>query len=473
MVNPDPIPTPARRGWEPVDRSRYEQIMLGGSRAPDGPPGAFAAASRAARARCPAASPREAVIRDVAAGVAGPALVCYVLWVLRQARERGLERLRFLSRDGQVLHLIAERIAERTGTALDLEYVHSSRITWSLAASDPDRLAGHDWLFSSFMTSNAADLCARLGLDPADFRGALADSGVSPDPRVRADSPAQRAAMERFLGRPDVAAAAAARVGRARELLADYAVQHRLAERSTGLVDAGWTGRMVGSLVKVAEAAGLAGPHVFFWGHEPRADGWTDPERVHAYVYDTARGEGLGWRVPDAPFVVESFCMADHGIVGGYRRGSDGRVCAVLRSGRNAEAQAWGLGVHRAGVLGFADALDLDAAGGTDARPLVHALMDAFWVRPTRAEARAWGGYVYDSDPTGTAARRLARPFTVRDLAAGAVAGRLPRGDRAWLRGSLALGSRPVRLAARRLAARDDLAGAPPPAPAGPAAGPG
>ena len=64
------------------------------------------------------------------------------------------------------------------------------------------------------------------------------------------------------------------------------------------------------ALVSVCEAAGMARPHILFWGHEPRpATGWTDAERVGSYVYNTAIGHGLGWRIPDAPFVMETFCM--------------------------------------------------------------------------------------------------------------------------------------------------------------------
>jgi hypothetical protein len=31
-------------------------------------------------------------------------------------------------------------------------------------------------------------------------------------------------------------------------------------------------------------------------------------------VYNASTGEGFQWRVPDVPFISESFCMADHGI---------------------------------------------------------------------------------------------------------------------------------------------------------------
>ena len=72
---------------------------------------------------------------------------------------------------------------------------------------------------------------------------------------------------------------------------------------------------------------------------------------------------------------------------------------------------------------------------------------------PSLAEARAWGAYPYDSDPAGTAIRPLARPFGAE--------GRVTRGDRAWLAGSLALSTAQGRAAYLRQAPEHELAGAP------------
>jgi hypothetical protein len=443
-----------------IETSKYEKIMLDPARGFGDIGRAYAAASRAARSLHPVASRREKAIRDVAAGVAGPTLVGYVRWVLREAERRGLERLRFLSRDGQAPYLIAKQIVSRTGSAIDLEYVYSSRITWSLAASDPDRLSAYDWLFSSFMKANAADLCKRLGIDLEKFRTALVESGVSLDPRVRADSPTQRQALERFVDREDVAAVIAPRIGEVKRLLVDYANQHSLAGPATGLVDSGWTGRMIGSLVKVTEEAGQPRPYIFFWGHEPRPDGWTDRDRLSAFIYNTARREGLDWRVPDAPFLVETFCMGDHGIVSGYERTADGTVSAKLLSPDNPDAMRWGLGLYRATLLAVANEIDLECAA--DPRPLIHTVTQSFWTTPTHAEADAWGSYIYDSDPTGTAARSLARGFSARDVGAGLRRGHVDRMDRAWLQGSLRLTNAAIRPVAHLLLDAEDRRGAPP-----------
>ena len=432
--------------------TRYEAMMEAASARPGDLAGQFARASRAARASIAVTSRREAAIRDVAAGVAAPALAGFAIWLLGESRRRGLRRLRFLSRDGQILYELAKRLFWATEAVPDLEYVYSSRLTWSLAATDPQRLAEAPWLFNSFVKSNAADVCARLGLPLPEFLQPLRDSGVSLDPQVRADRPFQAAALRRFVTSPQVVRSAGMRITEMRRLVLDYAAQRELAEADTGLVDIGWTGRMAGSFIELCEAAGMARPAVLFWGHEPRATGWTSAT-VAAYMYNTATGQGLAWRVPDAPFIMETFCMADHGIVSGYQTDAAGRVYPNLTSQANNAADAWGLELYRSALYAFVAALPPGReCHEAELRPVIHQLLDAFWCNPTQPEALAWGSYPYDSDPAGAATRPLARPFIATDNA---------RGDRAWLAGSLALSSDAARNRYLSAAPKEELAGAP------------
>jgi hypothetical protein len=434
--------------------TRYETLMLARSVHAGDLPAAFAEASRQARAAIATTAGRETAIRDVATGVAAPALTGFVLWMLTEAQNRDLRRLRFLSRDGQLFYELARRIAPALGISIDLEYVYSSRLTWSLAATSPESLSAAPWLFNSFMKPNAEDICARLGLPFDACKLALADAGVSLDPDTRADQPGQSAALHRFAASREVTDAAAERIGTMRGLVTDYARQHELAGTGTGLVDAGWTGRMIGSLVSVCGAAGLSRPHALLWGHEPRqATGWTDPGRIAAYMYNTATGDGLDRRVPDAPFVIETFCMGDHGIVTGYNRDSaSGLVEPVLLSVTNTASEAWGLGLYRSAVYAFCSALtDHEFPHDGDVRQLVHDVMNAFWCHPTLAEARAWSAYPYDSDPAGTAIRPLGRAFTTTG----------DRGDRAWLAGSLTMSEPAARSAYLARASAAETSGAP------------
>jgi hypothetical protein len=405
----------------------------------------MARASHRARRAIDVGSEHERCIRDVAAGVAAPALAGYVVWFVNRIERLKGERAYFLSRDGQVLRELAERMAGALACSADLRYLYSSRRTWNLAAASADDLPEQAWLFGSFMRSNAADLCARLGLPLEDYRDLLEESGVSLDPTVRSGDSAQRAAMDRFLRQEVVRAAMGRRIEEMRSLTIDYLAQEGLDSGGAVLVDAGWTGRMVNSLARVLADAEMPVPPVLFWAHQPKG-GIAEPGvDIAAYLYDTSREARPRWRVADIPFLIESFLMADHGIVSGYSREEGGRVVPVLDSADNPSAEAWGLGLYRQALTAFCDGLVEEDHWHGDVRPLVRSLLDAFWMAPTRLEARVWGSYVYDSDPTGSAARALARGFSPEEVRSSVAGERLERGDRAWLAGSLALTPAPLR----------------------------
>jgi hypothetical protein len=172
-------------------------------------------------------------------------------------------------------------------------------------------------------------------------------------------------------------------------------------------------------------------------------------------MYNTATGQGIQRRVPDAPFAIETFCMAGHGILTRYAQTPSGRIDPVLAAPVNVPAQAWGLRLYRAVLHAFCSALiTAGPIQDSDIRPDIWRVMDAFWSHPTTAEARAWGSYPYDSDPAGTAIRPLARPLTASH-------GRYSRGDRAWLAGSITLSSEPARATFLKQAAEAELSGRP------------
>ncbi|WP_216916733.1 hypothetical protein [Nocardia noduli] len=414
--------------------TRYEQIMLDHSHHPADAAARLREASRTARNTVAVSGDQQRQIRDVAAGVAAPTLIGAVIWMLEHARHRRLSRLRFLSRDGQIFYELARRLPPHLHAGIDLEYVYSSRLTWSLAASNADSLDQEAWLFNSFMKSNATDLCARLGLRINDHLAALEAAGVSLDADTRADEHQQIEAMKKFLRTPRVRAAVGARITETRQLLIDYAAAHRLDAPDTGLVDAGWTGRMIDSLIRVCSTPGRPRPHALLWGYEPRDPDPAVTDHVSAYMYNTATRQGADLRVPDAPYLVETFCMGDHGIVTGYHRSPTGTIQPILKSVGNPAPESWGLRTYRDTLYAVADSFT--HLPDQDLRPLIHDLMAAFWCNPTPEEAATWGSYPYDSDPAGTAVRPLATPLE----------GPQPRrGDRAWIAGTLAISNPDLR----------------------------
>ena len=120
---------------------------------------------------------------------------------------------------------------------------------------------------------------------------------------------------------------------------------------------------MVGLLIGVCEAVGMSRPCTLFWSHGPRpTTGWTDPERGGPYVYHTATRQGLGWRVPDAPFVTETFCRATM-TSSGYSAEAARQIEPVLLSPRDDAAEAAGLWSYRPALDAFCARIEADGVG--------------------------------------------------------------------------------------------------------------
>jgi hypothetical protein len=418
--------------------TRYEDIMASCSRQnEDALAAAFAAAAAAVRSELPATSDRDVAIRDVATGAAGPAFIAFLLWIETHCTD--LARLCFLSRDGQVLYELAHRLHTPGLARVELRYLYSSRRTWNLAASDPDNLAAERWLYGSFMHANATDLCARLGLDARDFGTELDAAGVACHPDARADDPRQAGALARFVSNPVVKEAVRARIQGLDDLVVAYACHEGVPHSDTGLIDVGWTGKMLAALYRLLRRGGHDLPRSFFWGYEPQVKPQPVP-KLHAWLYDSREPDTMARHVAEAPYVIETFSMADHGLVTGYETDPSGRVHAILATRDNPAAAEWGIATYRRYLYAFADALELPPNHAEmETRPLIQQLVSTFWQRPTLIEAEVWGTYVWDSDPTGTAARPLARPFDPTDITRTAGHETPRRGDRAWVAGSLAL----------------------------------
>ncbi len=96
--------------------NRYEEAMYSSDQAPYLFRSVLAGASRAARVSRSFESEHLQTLWNISTNVVGPILLGFVLWTFQQARELGLNRLYFVSRDGQILYRLAKLINERFPT---------------------------------------------------------------------------------------------------------------------------------------------------------------------------------------------------------------------------------------------------------------------------------------------------------------------------------------------------------------------
>lgn len=444
--------------------TRYERRLAAEAAAGNSLAAALEPAARAARAAVAVRDAHAAALRDVAAGVAAPALIAFVAWVLDDARARGIGRLHFLARDGQVLHALAGALGTRLAPGIDARYLAASRQTWARAISAS---ANHHWLWYGGRAGITLPGVLRRLAVPADAVAAdLKARGLDPTEPVPL-GPGALARLRDYLQGPDFATAAApARAANRRRLLAYLAQEGVRDPGPAAIVDLGWSGSLHDALCDLLAAQGEGPVDCYLFGIERVTDTtWLD--RRHGFVFDHNRGTGADplARPQDRRGLLEVFCAADHGTVTGLVEAADGRIAAQVDESWAGPVAAWGLATVRATLQAVAKdvaaRLDPAAAGaaGEAALALRPALADtlrAFWLAPDPAEARAWGAFPFNlGEGHGSYMASLAEPYGPADLRRALQGAKvLKKHEHFWVEGALAMTPGPLRAplaAARRL----------------------
>ena len=442
-------------GWSACHRpqarlTRYEEILEEDAAQTAGLSSWLAGASRRARLEMydrgvPTAR------ADVACGVVAPLLAGFALWVAAQARERGVRRLYFAARDGEILLDVARPLLAAIAPELECRYLYGSRQAWVFAASQrsPESLA--DWVTvrQDFTVRSAL---ARVALTPEDvwavtrppmFDPARADEPMGAEDRRTLAAELQVAPLLDLV-RDSAAANAQATVA--------YLRQEGLADGvPSALVDVGWNGVTAQAFDHlVASAGGAKLPHlvlgVFAAARAARMS--SDPPDLTAWLFDDDLGRGPVEEVPGPNVVVEMFCAGTEGRVQHYRSSKDGRVSPVLSSPHNDPVLEWGLPAIRDAVGLFTDhvieILQEQHLHFDVSRPVWRCL-HAFWVRPTDEEVAQWGSFPWEEE-TWPPYYPVAQSLGTADVLA-----RLARGDRrirrhnSWRAGSARVSAQPWR----------------------------
>jgi FMN phosphatase YigB (HAD superfamily) len=419
-----------RSAWLPDARlNRYEDLLADQMWETSGMSAALAGASRLARLNTPAANGRECAIRDVAVGVAAPALVGYVLWVLLRAADLGLSRVYFLARDGQILFEIAKKLVEKLRLCIDVRYLWVSRRAVNAAATfkvDDEELS---WVIRDIPYLCPEEFFARLDVPWSEVAADMADLEI--DPRRSPISLREGRILVDYLQSRKGSEVVLNHVGPRRELATGYLRQEGLLEGpAVGLVDFGGVGSQMRALHALVSQAGAAAPRLFLMGLDRLEDpvlgrpkdesAWLS--HTECYLYDHRRGRAKK-RARGFGTVVQMFCAADHGTVTGYQCNGGG-IAPVLACERDSSVMSWGLPLFRASIECFLDHLVLDPELldlRADLREVSCSAIEMFWSAPTVDEAVAWGAFPFegaqaaDSAPTPLATR-YSWPSVVRGM---------------------------------------------------------
>jgi FMN phosphatase YigB (HAD superfamily) len=394
-------------------------------RCADGGPG-LAGISRLARLELDESGEQQVTAR-MGASVAGPLLTQYAEWVLRTARNRGIQRLFFLARDGEALLRLSEILAPAIGAGdIKLHYLYGSRQVWYPAALlKMDNSATEFFATTVAFNAGSWQECVELlGFKPDDFVSASLRSQWNDWlPQIED----KRRLFQSLVGDPIFGPRMKSWLGEKAALTIRYLREAGMVgTENCGLVDCGWSGNWTDVLGDMVEAAGGIKPEVYFLGQRKRKN----PARCRTFAFLFDHQSGLGLKnVPDFFHVpVEFFLTADHGRTLGFREEA-GRLVPILAPAdlQGFTNDQWQ--VFRAALLRFAE---LYAARGqtvempVDLRSTLMEGIGLLWERPSTGEAALMGKHTISLSPSKQGHEPLARPYQLADVLRVAFRFRLP-----------------------------------------------
>lgn len=416
---------------------------------------AVAGVARQQRLASPVREEVAKALQTVANGVAAPFMSMYALWLLHQADKRAMERLYFVSRDGEILAKVTRLLARALNIDVGIHYLYGGRAVWQQAAMglpDSDALiigvARQELLrYGDIATSVVA---SRFGLNPSIIHekiGLLAER----DPEQALGKQERELALAFLSSQAGCDRIRSATTSLLSDTIDYLAQEGLLRDDRWALVDVGWRGNTVEALNSLLQFAGGKPARAFFVGY--LKDSGEPPFHYDAYLWDARRSTLPNAPPPGAVSVVEAFCSGTEGSVAGFERSHDGEITPVLHRRTSAAEDEWHIAdFHRVIEAYVARLASLAHAGWLedDTAAVSAVLLEHFTQKATRQDSQFLGSCPREEDAQGALVRPLARPFSTNDLML------LARPQRtavarnlAWPHGSLALTPAPQRYAFR------------------------
>jgi hypothetical protein len=357
---------------------------------------------------------------ELASSVIAPLLTGFVSWVLKDAAKRGIERLYFVARDGQILHKIARELTQGAA-APEVRYLYGSRQAWYLPSAFSVNREELEFVLFTGQSSAPRHNLKRLKLTPEELAEPLARYGFDADSWDRQLREEETEQFWKFIEDPEVSAIIMQKAAGARELAVEYFRQEGLLKDDKwAIVDVGWTLRTQGSFKKILLSAGQ--PHTlgYYLGICKTRFSALSYGQGRAYLLEEAEDE-MGTDMlsvfQNKGLIDQVFTMADHGSTKGYLRRGD-RVLpdladlapypkreAFLATVQNAVTN-FAAEYARAGLINYEPEL----------RSCARCVTGMLIAGPTRAEARTLAWAPISDDPNELRAAPLAKSLSPLDL---------------------------------------------------------
>lgn len=161
--------------WSP---SRYEKL-LDGVDASGGQGSLLSGIARSLRISHTERTARETEVISTASGLVAPLAYLYTSWLLHAAVKRGIRRIYFLARDGQIFMKVARELVKNWNLNIEVRYLYCSRESLLLPSFERMGDFERNWVSWGYLSSiTVSEISRRLGLTLDEFLPFLSSGGL-------------------------------------------------------------------------------------------------------------------------------------------------------------------------------------------------------------------------------------------------------------------------------------------------------
>lgn len=381
--------------------NRYEQLIADQPQLPLRFRSLLAGMSRLTRLQSQQTSSDKQTIWDTTASVIAPILFSFIYWCLVEAKKKGIKRLYFVARDGQIMHKIAQVICLNWGYDIDCRYLYGSRQAWHAPSIMEIGETEFSWIFDSTTFLSVHSVCERVNLTPEQIENVLIRFGF-PQAKWNLNlNREERKQLKQAFHDPQVIELILSTAADYREKAIGYFRQEKLGnDLPFAIVDIGWVGRAQRSFSQLLKSAGLypeSGIHGFYFALEKERKA-LPTDHLLAF-YDVSKPDRQ--HISQHRHLFELFVTADHGGTMRYEQ-FDHQYAPILRYQKNEKAISWGLYVLQDAAVEFARQMTTNLNESDCAidqfLKATDLLIESFVYNPSALEAKVFGSFLIADD---------------------------------------------------------------------------
>lgn len=362
---------------------------------------------------------KKGVMESVSMCVLAPCISSFVLWVLKDAVDKGVRRLYFLARDGYFMYQSAKILCEKKNIPVECRYLYCSRYSLRVPMYHLDMEEAMEYITRGGIDVTMKKIFERSGITVSERKRVMESAAISYG-MEEVIPYAKLTEVRRALEENDYFLECVQQ--RSKEMfpaLQGYLRQEGFFDgTSSMLVDSGWVGSMQKTLNRALSYMGKKDKvKGYYWGIYELPKG-VDKADYHCYYFSPERH--LKEKVYFSNCLFEAVFSAPHGMTMGYIQDESEYVplFSTIREERRKFMEQTEEYIKKY-VNEIVDSItDITKVDCEKDKQVIKKLLRLFMGNPTKEEAEIYGRLKFSDDVMDDAIRQVAEPLTEIELRA-------------------------------------------------------